>query len=95
MTDAAPPPTPRHATRQGILDLTAQQSHLRVPFLLCHGTGDRVTSFHGSEALLRCAESADKELRLYPEVRAPPAVFPPPLSLSLFESSFFRGHECV
>ncbi|TNY17865.1 lysophospholipase [Rhodotorula diobovata] len=55
------------AILNGILDLTAQQSHLRVPFLLCHGTGDRVTSFHGSEALLRCAESADKELKLYPE----------------------------
>ena len=55
---------------QGILALSAAQAHLRVPFLVCHGTGDRVTSHHGSEDLHRLAESADKELKLFPEVRA-------------------------
>ncbi|GAA5894490.1 hypothetical protein JCM8208_006256 [Rhodotorula glutinis] len=55
------------AILQGILALSAAQSHLRVPFLVCHGTGDRVTSPHGSEDLHRLAESSDKELRLFPE----------------------------
>ncbi|BGP39175.1 hypothetical protein JCM10449v2_003113 [Rhodotorula kratochvilovae] len=55
------------AILQGILSLNAQQAHLRVPFLLCHGTGDRVTSYHGSEELYRLAGSTDKEIKLYPE----------------------------
>ncbi|GAA6046870.1 hypothetical protein JCM3770_005684 [Rhodotorula araucariae] len=55
------------AILQGITAFNAQQAHLRVPFLLCHGTGDRVTSYHGSEELYRLAKSADKEIKLYPE----------------------------
>ncbi len=54
---------------QAITEINDKFSHLRVPFLLCHGTGDRVTSYHGSERLLQEAESMDKELKLYPDVR--------------------------
>ncbi|GAA5864400.1 hypothetical protein JCM1840_000481 [Sporobolomyces johnsonii] len=50
---------------QGLIDVNAKMSHLRVPFLLCHGTGDRVTSYHGSEKLYKEASSTDKELKLY------------------------------
>ncbi|GAA5879831.1 hypothetical protein JCM3774_001396 [Rhodotorula dairenensis] len=55
------------AVLQAITEINDKLSHLRVPFLLCHGTGDRVTSYHGSERLLREAESTDKELNLYPD----------------------------
>ncbi|GAA5986427.1 hypothetical protein JCM10908_003750 [Rhodotorula pacifica] len=55
------------AVLQAITEINTKLSHLRVPFLLCHGTGDRVTSYHGSERLLREAQSTDKELRLYPD----------------------------
>ncbi|GAA5955567.1 hypothetical protein JCM8115_006791 [Rhodotorula mucilaginosa] len=55
------------AVLQAITEINDKLSHLRVPFLLCHGTGDRVTSYHGSERLLREAESTDKELKLYPD----------------------------
>jgi len=68
---------------QGILALSAAQAHLRVPFLVCHGTGDRVTSHHGSEDLHRLAESTDKELKLFPEVRA--RSLPHALSLLIVE----------
>ncbi|GAA5889764.1 hypothetical protein JCM5296_002335 [Sporobolomyces johnsonii] len=50
---------------QGLIDVNAKMSHLKVPFLLCHGTGDRVTSYHGSEKLYKEASSTDKELKLY------------------------------
>lgn len=59
---------------QAITDINDKFSHLRVPFLLCHGTGDRVTSYHGSERLLREAEATDKELKLYPDVRGRHAI---------------------
>ncbi|GJN89703.1 hypothetical protein Rhopal_002690-T1 [Rhodotorula paludigena] len=49
----------------GLTSINDKLSHLRVPFLLCHGTGDRVTSYHGSEKLYREAESTDKEIKLY------------------------------
>lgn len=54
----------------GLTSINDKLSHLRVPFLLCHGTGDRVTSYHGSEKLYREAESSDKEIKLYEGVRA-------------------------
>ncbi|KAG0661557.1 hypothetical protein C6P46_003969 [Rhodotorula mucilaginosa] len=57
----------RNVRVQAITEINDKLSHLRVPFLLCHGTGDRVTSYHGSERLLREAESTDKELKLYPD----------------------------
>ncbi|BGP54951.1 hypothetical protein JCM8202_003461 [Rhodotorula sphaerocarpa] len=55
------------AVLHAITDINTKLPHLRVPFLLCHGTGDRVTSPRGSERLLREAGSTDKELKLYPE----------------------------
>lgn len=39
---------------------------LRVPLLLLHGTGDRVTDPAGSQRLFDRAAAADKGLRLYP-----------------------------
>ncbi|BGP15179.1 hypothetical protein JCM10213_008681 [Rhodosporidiobolus nylandii] len=49
----------------GLLEFNAKMEHLKIPFLLCHGTGDRVTSPSGSQLLLNRAESKDKELKLY------------------------------
>jgi len=45
---------------QGLIDINTKMNHLKVPFLICHGTGDRVTSYHGSEKLYREAVSTDK-----------------------------------
>ncbi|BGP31266.1 hypothetical protein JCM10296v2_003030 [Rhodotorula toruloides] len=53
------------AILEGILDIDKKLPHLRVPFLLCHGTGDRVTSYKGSQKLYEEAESKDKEIKLY------------------------------
>jgi acylglycerol lipase len=58
------------AILEGILDIDRKLPHLRVPFLLCHGTGDRVTSYKGSQKLYEQAESKDKEIKLYDEVRS-------------------------
>ena len=51
------------ATGQQILDAAAT---LRVPVLLLHGTGDRVTDPGGSQLLFDRATAADKSLKLYP-----------------------------
>ncbi|GAA5833069.1 hypothetical protein JCM5353_006764 [Sporobolomyces roseus] len=51
---------------QGLIDINTKMNHLKVPFLICHGTGDRVTSYHGSEKLYREAVSTDKEIKLFP-----------------------------
>ncbi|GAA6031179.1 hypothetical protein JCM8097_004045 [Rhodosporidiobolus ruineniae] len=53
------------AILQGLTDVNAKMEHLKVPFLLCHGTGDRVTSPSGSQALHTLASSPDKSLELY------------------------------
>ncbi|BGP23909.1 hypothetical protein JCM10295v2_002810 [Rhodotorula toruloides] len=53
------------AILEGILDIDKKLPHLRVPFLLCHGTGDRVTSYKGSQKLYEQAESKNKEIKLY------------------------------
>ena len=45
---------------QGLIDINKKMNHLKVPFLICHGTGDRVTSYHGSEKLFNEASSTDK-----------------------------------
>lgn len=55
-------------------------SHLKVPFSAFHGSGDRVTSYHGSEKLLREAGSTDKELKLYEDVRPSPISTTPSLT---------------
>ncbi|GAA5892486.1 uncharacterized protein JCM6883_007375 [Sporobolomyces salmoneus] len=52
---------------QGLIDVNEKMSHLKVPFLICHGTGDRVTSYQGSEKLFREASSTDKEIKLFPD----------------------------
>lgn len=57
------------AILEGILDIDRKLPRLRVPFLLCHGTGDRVTSYKGSQKLYEQAESKDKEIKLYDGVR--------------------------
>jgi len=51
------------ATGQQILDAAAT---LRVPLLLLHGTGDRVTDPGGSQLLFDRAAAVDKSLKLYP-----------------------------
>ncbi|KAM0788819.1 hypothetical protein ACM66B_002905 [Microbotryomycetes sp. NB124-2] len=53
------------AILKGLQDINNDQfKHLKIPFIIFHGTGDRVTSFHGSEKLYKEAASQDKELRL-------------------------------
>ncbi|GAA5970551.1 hypothetical protein JCM11641_007350 [Rhodosporidiobolus odoratus] len=53
------------AILQGLMDVNAKMEHLTVPFLLCHGTGDRVTSPSGSQLLYDRASSTDKGIKLY------------------------------
>lgn len=48
-----------------ITKLGGIMSQLTVPFSIHHGTGDRVTSYHGSEKLYKEASSTDKKLNLY------------------------------
>lgn len=50
---------------QGLTDLNSILPSLKVPFSLHHGTGDLVTSYHGSEKLYKEASSTDKKLHLY------------------------------
>lgn len=45
--------------------IEAQMERLTVPFLVFHGTGDRLTDPAGSRALYRRARSTDKTLTLY------------------------------
>lgn len=40
-------------------------AHLKIPFCIFHGTGDRVTSYRGSEKLYKEAGSEDKDIKLY------------------------------
>ncbi|GAA5823501.1 hypothetical protein JCM11251_000658 [Rhodosporidiobolus azoricus] len=51
----------------GLEDVNSKMEHLKIPFLLCHGTGDRVTSPLGSQTLYQRASTpaADKEIKLY------------------------------
>lgn len=49
---------------KGLIDVNNKMESLKVPFLICHGTGDRVTSYHGSEKLFREAASLDKVSRI-------------------------------
>ncbi|GAA5897178.1 hypothetical protein JCM6882_001810 [Rhodosporidiobolus microsporus] len=51
----------------GLTDVNSKMEHLKIPFLLCHGTGDRVTSPLGSQTLhSRASTPADKKaIRLY------------------------------
>ncbi|KAM0750727.1 lysophospholipase [Meredithblackwellia eburnea MCA 4105] len=53
------------AILRAIDNLNREMSHLTVPFALFHGTGDRVTSYKGSEKLYKEASSTDKKLFLY------------------------------
>ncbi|KAM0746342.1 lysophospholipase [Meredithblackwellia eburnea MCA 4105] len=53
------------AILKGLTEVDALMGNLRVPFSLHHGTGDRVTSYHGSEKLYKEASSTDKKLHLY------------------------------
>ncbi|GAA6016053.1 hypothetical protein JCM10207_004426 [Rhodosporidiobolus poonsookiae] len=53
------------AILRALEEVNSKMEHLRIPFLLCHGTADRVTSPSGSSLLHTRAESTDKTLRLY------------------------------
>jgi acylglycerol lipase len=46
----------------------AAQQHVRTPFLILHGTADRVAAVEASQQLLRRAEATDKMLHLYPDL---------------------------
>ncbi|KAK4057968.1 hypothetical protein OIO90_001187 [Microbotryomycetes sp. JL221] len=53
------------AILQGLEQINDNQfQHLKIPFIIFHGTGDRVTSYHGSEVLYEQAMSQDKEIKL-------------------------------
>ncbi|ORY91597.1 lysophospholipase [Leucosporidium creatinivorum] len=53
------------AILSGLIDINKNMEALKIPFIIHHGTGDRVTSYHGSEKLYASASSTDKELKLY------------------------------
>ncbi|KAK4055650.1 hypothetical protein OIV83_000196 [Microbotryomycetes sp. JL201] len=54
------------AILKGLEDINNDQfKHLKIPFCIFHGTGDRVTSYHGSEKLFEQASSQDKDIKLY------------------------------
>ncbi|GAA5870092.1 hypothetical protein JCM8547_001460 [Rhodosporidiobolus lusitaniae] len=55
------------AILKGLIDVNSRLSSLTLPFLLCHGTGDRVTSPSGSQLLHSTASTAEeeKEIKLY------------------------------
>lgn len=53
------------AILKGLTEINETFSNLSIPFLICHGTGDRVVSYKGSQKLLQEANSTDKELKLY------------------------------
>lgn len=59
------------AILKAIQELEHHMADLTLPFAVFHGTGDRVTSYHGSEKLVKLAKSTDKETHLYDGVRLP------------------------
>lgn len=53
------------AILHGIADVNARLAEVTLPFKVLHGTGDRVTSYKGSQRLYDMASSQDKEIKLY------------------------------
>lgn len=53
----------------GVQRLQARMAQIDVPLLILHGRADTVTEVEGSVELSRRAASADKTLKLYPDVR--------------------------
>ncbi len=49
-----------------MIQIQARASEVSLPFLVMHGTGDRLTNPEGSKELYRKASSTDKILKLYP-----------------------------
>ncbi len=49
-------------------EIRARESEITLPFLVMHGTGDRLTNPEGSKDLHRRASSTDKTLKLYPDL---------------------------
>jgi len=47
------------------IETTERAKEIDIPFKVLHGTGDRVTSYHGSERLYAEAISTDKEIQLF------------------------------
>ncbi|KAL8292096.1 hypothetical protein RQP46_001562 [Phenoliferia psychrophenolica] len=53
------------AILKSLTELNSMLPTLKIPFSLHHGTGDLVTSYHGSEKLFSEASSTDKKIHLY------------------------------
>jgi acylglycerol lipase len=65
------PDHPAHTAREalsGISRVEAGGAEIKVPLLVLHGLGDKVTPPSGSERLYQTASTSDKTIKLYPNL---------------------------